>query len=244
MVSVSGLAPILVIIIALSFNASAHANVIKMSNSGLCHPPQSSWYDRTKNYQTFDSLEACLNSGGELPKGISRTSIKDVQEPSLGKRRYDRSAFGHGWADSDGDCQDSRAEALIATSTTQVQFADDRRCRVIAGRWISPFTNRVIQNADDIDIDHVVPLAWAWEHGAWAWSERKREQFANDPVNLFPVEASLNRSKGAQGPDQWLPPAGQCGYVARFVRITKKYNITPVAQETRWMQSFLDNCRG
>jgi hypothetical protein len=28
----------------------------------------------------------------------------------------------------------------------------------------------------------------------------KREQFANDPVNLFAVEARVNRQKGAKGP--------------------------------------------
>jgi len=32
---------------------------------------------------------------------------------------------------------------------------------------------------------YVAPLAW--ERGAKAWSERKRELFANDPVNLLPV---------------------------------------------------------
>jgi len=90
---------------------------------------------------------------------------------------------------------------------------------------------------------HVVPLAWAWDRGASAWLKEQREQFANDPVNLLPVEANLNRSKGAQGPDQWLPPTGQCGYVARFSRITKKYRLTLATQENRWIQSFLDDCR-
>jgi hypothetical protein len=59
----------------------------------------------------------------------------------------------------------------------------------------------------------------------------------------LPVELSLNRSKGARGPDQWLPPAGQCGYVARFVRIMKQYGLTSSVQETNWMQSHLDDCR-
>ena len=40
------------------------AELIKKSNSGLCHPPESAWYERTKSYTEFDSLQACLNSGG------------------------------------------------------------------------------------------------------------------------------------------------------------------------------------
>ncbi|WP_236079024.1 HNH endonuclease family protein [Marinobacter nauticus] len=52
----------------------------------------------------------------------------------------------------------------------------------------------MIQNAAEVDIDHVVPLNWAWGHGASSWPRQKREKFANDPVNLIPVEASLNRS--------------------------------------------------
>jgi len=220
------------------------AELIKKSNSGLCHPPESAWYERTKSYTEFDSLQACLDSGGRLPSGISLAN-KGSEAPSTdGKADYKRSAFGHGWDDTDGDCQNARAEALIATSTVQpVQFAGADRCRVTRGRWISPFTGEVIQNASNIDIDHVVPLAWAWEHGAWQWSDEKRERFANDLIHLWPVEASLNRSKGAQGPDEWLPPTGQCGYVSRFVRMVKKYDLTFTASESRWVENFLSRCR-
>jgi hypothetical protein len=41
------------------------------------------------------------------------------------------------------------------------------------------------------------------------------------------VELSLNRSKGARGPNEWLPPSGQCGYVARFARVVKQYELKP-----------------
>jgi len=175
---------------ALSLSASP---VVKQSSSGICHSPQSSWYERTRNYTAYDSLESCLNEGGRLPKGLSLASLNNAQNESK-KKEYERSAFGHGWGDRDGDCQDSRAEALTATSTTKVRFADGKRCRVVTGRWLSPFTGHVIQNASDIDIDHVVPLAWAWDRGAGEWSDEKRERFANDMLNLWPVEASLNRS--------------------------------------------------
>jgi hypothetical protein len=235
--------PLLVFLIGLSFSHAADAADVKMSNSGLCHPPQSSWYERTKNYQAFESLKACLASGGKLPQGVSRTSLNGSQKQSDKRQDYERSAFGHGWDDVDGDCQNSRAEALIATSTTQVRFADNKRCRVVTGRWISPFTNRVIQNAGDIDIDHVVPLAWAWERGASNWSDVKRERFANDERNLWPVEASLNRSKGAKGPNQWLPPSGACGYVARFYRLTRIYKLKALPKEADWIDAFIDECR-
>jgi len=223
-------------------------STIKQSSSGLCHPPESSYYERTKNYTPYDSLQACLNEGGRLPKGVSAPSGDRVvaRAPSsseLAGREYSRSAFGHGWDDADGDCQDARAEALIANSTTPVRFADNKRCRVITGRWVSPFTGNVIQNASNIDIDHVVPLAWAWERGAGKWPGEKRERFANDPINLLPVEASLNRSKGARAPDEWLPPASQCGYVARFVRVVRLYDLKPSARESAWFQAFLDECR-
>lgn len=221
------------------FSFTANASIVKKSNSGLCHPPESGWYERTKPYQAYESVEACLESGGELPQGLNQASLNADESDS----EYRRSAFGHGWDDADGDCQDSRAEALIATSSTPVRFASDKRCRVITGRWISPFTNKVIQNAFDIDIDHVVPLAWSWDRGAQHWSDDKRQRFANDMTNLWPVEAGLNRSKGALGPNDWLPPAGQCGYFARFTRIVKKYKLNPSPAESTWMQSFLENCR-
>ncbi|MFC4259716.1 HNH endonuclease family protein [Marinobacter lacisalsi] len=217
--------------------ALAHAT-IKQSSSGLCHPPQSPWYERTTNFTAFDTVEACLAAGGRLPKGVS------VASSSPPETDYQRSHFGHGWSDQDDDCQDSRAEALIQTSTTTVRFADASRCRVVTGRWISPFTGKVIQNAAHIDIDHVVPLAWAWQHGASQWPRERREAFANDPSNLWPVEASLNRSKGARGPDEWMPPAGECQYVSRFMRLLIKYDLRPSDAEAADFRRLLDVCRG
>ena len=195
MVSVSRALAVFLFVWATSVSATAGTDIVKMSNSGLCHPPQSNWYERTKNYRAFDSLAACLDSGGELPEGMSRSSLEGTPQPSGEQRDYKRSAFGHGWDDADGDCQDSRAEALIATSSTTVRFATDKRCRVVTGRWISPFTGKVIQNSTEIDIDHVVPLKWAWKRGAKDWSQAKRERFANDMVNLWPVELSFSKDQ-------------------------------------------------
>ncbi|MDF4934306.1 hypothetical protein P3550_09825 [Vibrio parahaemolyticus] len=42
--------------------------LVKMSNTGVCHSPSSSWYNRTKNYTTYQSIESCIANGGRLPK--------------------------------------------------------------------------------------------------------------------------------------------------------------------------------
>ncbi|WP_417522300.1 HNH endonuclease family protein [Marinobacter sp.] len=211
-----------------------YAATVKQSSSGICHDQSSSYYERTKNFKPFSSLDACLRAGGRLPKGYSSSSSssRNTSAPSSG---YSRDQFGRGWVDTDADCQNSRHEALIAQSTGQVRFKTGRECRVTAGRWISPFTGAVIHDPSQIDIDHVVPLKWAWDHGANHWSRAQRERFANDPANLLSVEASLNRQKGAKGPDQWLPPANQCQYMLRFTRVMKTYQLKLSASEERQM---------
>lgn len=207
-------------LVAVFAAAPVDADLVKKTDSGICHPSSSSYYERIKSFRAFDSVESCLKTGGRLPKGLQVARLEPQADTG-----YSRSRFGHGWADEDGDCQNSRMEALAAQSTIAVRYADARKCRVVSGRWISPFTGNVLHNASEIDIDHVVPLKWAWDHGASEWPQEKRERFANDQVNLWSVELSLNRQKGAHGPDDWLPPSGRCQYITRFVRIAKIYGL-------------------
>lgn len=94
-------------------------------------------------------------------------------------------------------------------------------------RWNDPYSGKVIFDAAQIEIDHLVPLAWTWKHGATEWPSNIRRQFANDPLNLFAVAAELNRTKGAQGPESWLPPNQKfhCQYATRFYRVILKYEF-------------------
>lgn len=156
---------------------------------------------------------------------------------------YSRSEFGAGWVDSDKDCQNTRMEVLKAQSTAPVRFRSNKQCHIIAGRWISVFTNNVIQDPTIIDIDHLVPLKWAWLNGAAQWTRAQRIAFANDPVNLLSVEASLNRQKGAKGPEQWFPPQNQCAYVARFFRVIRTYDLTPAPTTVNFYRAFINECR-
>jgi len=223
---------------------------VRQTSSGICHPPESRYYDGLRSYTPHQTLQECLNSGGRMPANYQPANSQPVQAPAAnaaddGKAGYQRSEFGSGWADEDGNCRDSRQEALVAQSTGPVRFkGQGAECQVSAGRWISPFTGNVIHDPSAIDIDHVVPLKWAWNRGASNWSREQRIRFANDPVNLLSVEASLNRQKGAKGPDEWLPPAGQCQYIARFLRVTHSYGLTLADAETQAYQQIKQSaCR-
>ncbi len=94
------------------------------------------------------------------------------------------------------------------------------------GRGLAdPYSGTTIRAPRRVDIDHVVPLANAWRSGARRWTEARRRAFANDPCNLLPVSASLNRAKGDEGPEEWLPPrrAYLVTYAIRWIGVKARY---------------------
>jgi hypothetical protein len=156
---------------------------------------------------------------------------------------YDREQWPH-WLDSDGDCQDTRAEILIRQSQTAVVFAGNDPCRVDYGRWLDPYTNTLFHDAAALDIDHIVPLRHAHGHGGHAWSVAVRRRFANDPDNLLAVSASANRSKGHRGPDEWRPPhpAFWCEYARRWQAIKQRYALQVTPPEQTAIAEMLATC--
>lgn len=211
--------------VALLFSSTTLAETVKMTASKICHDSSSAYYARTKNFTPYPSLNACLAAGGKLPKGQQHSDISSASD-------YSRNAFTH-WVDDDGDCLNTRHELLQKLSTGTITLSDDG-CRVLRGRWNDPYSGDILYDSTKIDVDHLVPLAWAWEHGAQAWTAQQRRQFANDERNLFAVTASLNRSKRAQGPESWLPPNTQfhCQYVTRYLRVMLVYPFEASARDS------------
>jgi hypothetical protein len=57
------------LIAVLSFTGVALASEpVKMSKSGICHAPNTTYYKQTKNYTPYPTLQACLTAGGRMPK--------------------------------------------------------------------------------------------------------------------------------------------------------------------------------
>jgi hypothetical protein len=44
------------------------AGPVKMSKSGICHSPNTTYYNQTKNFTPYPTLKDCLNAGGRMPK--------------------------------------------------------------------------------------------------------------------------------------------------------------------------------
>ena len=45
---------------------------VKKSKTGICHAPGTSYYDQTKKFTPFKTLDECLKSGGRLPKNSKK----------------------------------------------------------------------------------------------------------------------------------------------------------------------------
>lgn len=158
---------------------------------------------------------------------------------------YSRDAFGPAWYDTDGNGCDTRSDILRRDLADVVTSGE---CAVTGGILNpDPYTGQVIDYAEaagELEVDHVVALADAWQKGAAAWEEATRVAFANDPLNLLLVNASANRSKRAGDAATWLPPERdyRCAYVARQVAVKVKYQLWVTAAEKAAMERVLATC--
>lgn len=46
----------------------AQGKPVKMSNAGICHAPNTTYYEQTKNFTPYKTLDECLKAGGRMPK--------------------------------------------------------------------------------------------------------------------------------------------------------------------------------
>ena len=98
---------------------------------------------RTTRAATLTALAASLSTSllsvGSSPAQAAtysaplRTAISQLPVASEVRTGYDRDLFPH-WRDSNGDCQDARAETLISESSVTATFTTSSRCTVATGR--------------------------------------------------------------------------------------------------------------
>jgi hypothetical protein len=154
---------------------------------------------------------------------------------------YSRDRFPH-WA-SQGDGCDTR-DVVLKRDGEGVVAADG--CKIVEGTWYSVYDGESTSDPQDLDVDHMVPLANAWRTGAAGWTEAQRAAFANDldRPQLLAVTASTNRSKGDQDPSQWRPPrmAYWCAYAADWIEVKNHWKLSVTEKEKVALQDMLGTC--
>lgn len=175
-------------------------------------------------------------------RGNTRTALQSLTVADESRAGYDRDLFRH-WIDVDRDGCNTRYEVLIAEARTKPRISG--RCTLTGGRWVSTYDGVQTNSVRRLDIDHVVPLAEAWDSGASRWSADTRERFANDlddPRALIAVTASSNRQKSDQDPAEWLPQRAQCTYLVHWLAVKVRWSLSIDTEERDVLGALIADC--
>jgi hypothetical protein len=168
-----------------------------------------------------------------------------VVVPEAGSDGYEREAFGDGWRVGADGCE-VRLQVLVDESRVPATRGSDG-CSVERGDWLSIYDGYRTPDPSELEVDHLVPLAEAWESGASAWPAPRREDFANDldrPDALIAVTAATNRSKSDRDPAEWMPPNRDawCRYAGAYVAQKAAWELTIDPAERDALRNVLAGC--
>lgn len=177
-----------------------------------------------------------------------RSNVQAESVDEIEKRipKYNRLQHFGRWIDADSDCQTTMTEVLIrdADPTEPLDFKDKQQCALYKGLWHDPYTGTQFRLKTALQIDHVVALKNAYVSGAHAWPQERRCTYANymgNAFHLLAVSAHENMSKGAQGPEDYLPPNEffHCDYVGIWMRIKAIWNLQATAAEVAKIEEII-----
>lgn len=202
---------------------------------------------------------------GAVPSNVDRVLVQQardslrtltvVAERTPRTRPYRREAFGPPWTDAaavgkSGNGCDTRNDVLARDlDVAESVAAQSCPTAVAAGTFRSPYTGRQIDfrrgnGSRAVQIDHIVPLSFAWDMGAADWPTVTRIAFANDPANLVAVDAASNQAKSDLEPGRWMPELRGfwCQYAVAFVRVSAAYELRIDARSRDVLAAALDDC--
>ncbi|WP_152363265.1 HNH endonuclease family protein [Microlunatus speluncae] len=193
------------------------------------------------------ALFATLASTGEAAAAASYSAPLNSAIAHLGvatehRDGYDRDKFVH-WVDADGDGCDARDEVLIEEADDPPTVGSG--CSLSGGRWFSYYDGVSHTQTSDVDIDHLVPLAEAWDSGAYRWPASRRQSYANDLGDhrtLVGVTDNVNQAKGDQDVAEWLPAQQQCRYLREFVAAKIRWSLAVDSAEKAAMEDLAGGC--
>jgi hypothetical protein len=157
---------------------------------------------------------------------------------------YDRDKYFGTWADTDGDCQNTRQEVLAIETMAVPSYTQDG-CEVSGGQWFTFWDNRTHASPSTLQIDHTVPVHEAWGSGARYWSQERRVAYLNDlgdPRTLNAQTSELNVEKNGKSPQYWMPPANGCAYIEQWVAVKIRWGLSVNSGEKATLLRYASSC--
>ncbi|MEU6405900.1 HNH endonuclease family protein [Streptomyces sp. NPDC046985] len=189
----------------------------------------------------FNSPTASAALPTPVSGATARSYLAQLTVATENRTGYERSLFPT-WITISGTC-DTR-EWILKRDGTNV--TTDSSCRATSGSWYSPYDGATWNSASDVDIDHLVPLAEAWDSGASKWTTSQRQAFANDVTRpqLLAVTDNVNQAKGDQDPATWVPSQSSylCTYVRAWVQVKYYYDLSVDSAEKSALTRDLAGC--
>lgn len=193
---------------------------------------------RDKGFAAQNTASASKNN-----KSSALTMLNKLKVSSEAKNSYSRSKFKH-WTSNNSTKCNTRIAVLKAESKKKVKMSG---CTIKSGSWVSAYDGKKFTNPSKMDIDHMVPLKEAWESGAYKWTSKTRENFANDlgyKNSLIAVSASSNRSKSDKDPNNWMPKKSKCSYTANWISVKYRWGLTVDKSEKSYLTKTVKSCKG
>ena len=92
-------------------------------------------------------------------------------------------------------------------------------------------------------VDHIVALKEAFDSGGFSWSLTKKKQFANDPLNQWCLDGSINMSKSDKDLGEWN--GGSCDIRKHIgevsIEVKRKYGLKMDNDEEEATRMALNN---
>jgi hypothetical protein len=174
----------------------------------------------------------------------TRTLLHQLMVVPKHSAGFSHAKFGR-LVDADHDRCNTRAEVFIAEAVVAPRIK--RGCRLVGGKWVSPYDGATTTDPTRFGIDHVVALGEAWQSGAWQWSTATRNAYLNDlgyAPSLVAVSMHSLRDKGDGSPMTWLPSNKhyRCTYLASWVAVKWRWQLAVNGAERAFLERKLATC--
>lgn len=183
-----------------------------------------------------DSVKCHCHIPGEEPVEISCEDELLSMETLLALEKVDEELFFGLSVEPESTCSEYNIADYPYGTTL-----DEIKARELGGIF-SAYEHHCFDSYSDVDIDHLVARKEAHDSGLCAADAQTKLNFSNDLENIALTNPSINRSKSARDPADWLPEHNVCWYVWQHLHVKRKYQLTIDEAEKKAIEKVLQDC--